>query len=372
LRAFDWESKGEGFGAILKAGGFDAVIGNPPYVDIIGIPPPQREYFSQNYSTFLYRSDILSVFFERAISLLRSEGKLGFITSNTYFSSASAVKLRAHMLAQLHIEWLVDIGGGVFPDAHVDTAIFVASKGPASVTHAVQLAACKSVEQFKALAEGKGGNAYAILQAEFGSRPESAFVIATTAGVEKLVERLRRSGARRLGAVLEFSRGYIAYDAHRGHSQRLIKARAFHAERKLTKDYKKELVGSDIGRYALTIASPLWIKFGDNLAAPRQPRFHTGPRIWIQRIRNPKLPQRLVCYYIDKHDELAASSGLTIARVIEPGYSALAFCGLLNSRLINWWYRQLYHDVNIKPADMESIPVPEPWRQIQPTLTTFV
>jgi hypothetical protein len=140
----------------------------------------------------------------------------------------------------------------------------------------------------------------------------------------------------------------------------------------LPRKFKKELVGSDIGRYLLDIKSEWWIEFGDNLAAPRDPRFHIGPRVWIQRIRNPKLIQRLVCFYTDAHNELGASSGLTIARSIDPEHSARALCGLLNSRLVNWWYRQMYHDVNIKPADMATIPLPKGWLSTQSQMERLV
>jgi adenine-specific DNA-methyltransferase len=175
-----------------------------------------------------------------------------------------------------------------------------------------------------------------------------------------------------IGDVFEFSRGYIAYDAHRGHSKETIANRVFHANDKSSNEYKKELVGSDIGRYLLNVKSKLWIRFGDNLAAPRHPRFHTGTRIWIQRIRNPKLTQRLVCFFTDNHDDLAASSGLTIGRSIDPAYSVCALCGLLNSPLINWFYRQLYHDVNIKPTDIKTIPIPLAWLAIQPRMIELV
>jgi hypothetical protein len=196
--------------------------------------------------------------------------------------------------------------------------------------------------------------------------------VATDLPTLRLLRKIDNSSDLTVGTHFEFSRGYIAYDAHRGHSQKMIRDRVFHAPRRMSKEYKKELVGSDIARYALTVESPLWIRFGDNLAAPRDQRFHTGPRVWVQRIRNPSLKQRLVYFYTDEHDELAASSGLTIVRSLEPGYSAAALCGLLNSSLVNWWYRQKFHDVNIKPADMGPIPVPKQWARQQSAMEKLV
>jgi hypothetical protein len=52
--------------------------------------------------------------------------------------------------------------------------------------------------------------------------------------------------------------------------------------------------------------------------------------------------------------------------------SCAAVCGLLNSRLINWWYRQLFNDVNIKPRDLVTIPIPPTWNDWQSTLDHLV
>jgi hypothetical protein len=229
INAFDWQHE---FRKVIRSGGFDAVIGNPPYIDIIGIPEEQREYFSRAYRTFLYRSDISGVFMERAIALLAAGGMIGFITSNTYLTSASASKLRRHMLETLSINQIIDMGGGVFTQANVDTAIFLATKGKAIPDHTIELAAAKSVEQLKPLVSGEKLTTYRVPQTEFGADPESGFVIASNGGVGVLVNRITNSATKRVGDVFEFSRGYIAYDAHRGHLKSMIANRVFHANRK--------------------------------------------------------------------------------------------------------------------------------------------
>lgn len=354
INPFNWRN---GFKEVFAKGGFDVVLGNPPYIDIIGIPLDQRKYFQKTYDTFLYRSDILSVFFHKVIDLLRESGCIGFITSNTYFSSSSANKLRSLMAKSLHIEGIVDLGGGVFSQANVDTAIFLGNKRSPQPNDIVYLAVCKKIDDFKHIISKNAEFSYTLPQSQFALLDGSSWTISSGAITDKLVTKINLSPIL-LDSSVEFSRGYIAYDAHRGHSQQMIENRIFHSPTQLTSKYKKELLGSDIGRYSLGVKSDLWIEFGKNLAAPRDERFHIGQRIWIQRIRNPKLPQRLVCFYTDRHEDLAASSGLTIARKIGGEWDLRAICGLLNSRLINWWFRQLFHDVNIKPADMARIPLP--------------
>ena len=369
INPFDW---GAEFFSIVKEGGFSCLIGNPPYIDIIGIPPAQREYFGRHYSTFLYRSDILGVFFERAISLLRPNGRIGFITSNTYLTSASASKLRVHMLEQLCIEKIINIGGGVFSKANVDTAVFSAVKINAPAKHYIELYSCRSIGHFKSLSEEKEKNTYSVLQSSLHMNSNACFIIVSGVDINNLIGKIKSLKSIHVGQKYEISRGYIAYDAYRGHSPEMISKRIYHSNHKHNNTYKKELLGSDIGRYYLEIKSKNWIQFGDNLAAPRNPRFHSGPRIWIQRIRNPKLKQRLVCYYTDKDESLAASSGLSIAKSLSSDYSSCALCGLLNSRFVNWWYRQNFHEVNIKPVDIALIPLPPNWLVKQPVISDLV
>lgn len=348
------------------------MIGNPPYIDIIGIPPAQRDYFGKRYKTFLYRSDILSVFFERAVELLKNKGRIGFITSNTYLTSTSASKLRPFLLRNLCIEKIINIGGGVFSKANVDTAILCALKDKIQSKHRVSMLSCQSVGSFVDYAKGKDKKAYSILQEELSQKATTGLVVMSGIEVNNIISRLGREKTVKVGEAFEISRGYIAYDAHRGHSSEMINKKVYHADRKLDNRYKKELLGSDIGRYFLRIKSKKWILFGSNLAAPRHTRFHTGPRIWIQRIRNPKLKQRLVCYFTDLMEDLAASSGLSIVRSINPDYSCRALCGLLNSRFINWWYSQNFHEVNIKPTDIATIPLPPNWLVTQHEISEAV
>jgi len=353
-------------------GGFDAVIGNPPYIDIIGIPKIQREYFSEHYNTFAYRSDILCVFFHRGIDLLTCSGYVGYITSNVYMTSSSSERLRRHILERVSMDVLIDIGGGVFSQANVDTAIFIGRRESPSDSHEVAVAACGSTERLKdALSGGRTGG-YGMLQQHFAIRPAATLEISSSAAGHDIIARIHAERSSVAGDWLEFSRGYTAYDAHRGHTKEMIRKRVFHADTRQSNKHRKELVGSDIGRYLLNVRSPLWVEFGDNLAAPRHERFHGGPRVWIQRIRNPKLKQRLVCYFTAGDDDLAASGGLTIGRATQPGADVAAFCGLMNSRLINWWFRQHFNDVNIKPRDLVKIPLPASWAEAQSRLADDV
>jgi type I restriction-modification system DNA methylase subunit len=99
VNCFDWYSRETGFGSIInKERGFDAIIGNPPYIRIQTMKewaPKEIEYFSHKYKTAESGNyDIYVVFVEKAIQLLDHNGLFGFILPNKFFQAEYGKTLR--------------------------------------------------------------------------------------------------------------------------------------------------------------------------------------------------------------------------------------------------------------------------------------
>jgi adenine-specific DNA-methyltransferase len=85
INCFDWES---GFGEIFKNGGFDIVIGNPPYVRIQVIDKTQTDYFKQYYKGAAYGSyDLYILFIERSLKFINANGLYGMILPHKFFQA---------------------------------------------------------------------------------------------------------------------------------------------------------------------------------------------------------------------------------------------------------------------------------------------
>jgi type I restriction-modification system DNA methylase subunit len=125
-KAFKWE---EEFPQIFNDGGFDVVIGNPPYV--LCQPSNTNEIILNYYKLYevaSYKIDLFHLFFEKSINILSSNGKLGFITPNTYLNNKHIKPLRSFILYHTSINTVLNYKDEVFVDAGVDVATIVLTK----------------------------------------------------------------------------------------------------------------------------------------------------------------------------------------------------------------------------------------------------
>jgi len=108
-----------------QKGGFDVVIGNPPYfnIDTFGAKSPIQEYLKRKYSVYMDKSDILFYFFERS-RYLSTKGIVAFITSNAYLSAAKAKLLRRFFVDRNLVRKVANFEEYmVFKEASITTAI---------------------------------------------------------------------------------------------------------------------------------------------------------------------------------------------------------------------------------------------------------
>ena len=103
-KAFDWQKE---FPQVFEKGGFDVVIGNPPYVRAEIIPNQDIDYYRNNYKVFTPVGDLFSYFYEKGMNVLKSDGLFGFI-SNTFDKTTAGKSLRQFIQDNISIEKYVD------------------------------------------------------------------------------------------------------------------------------------------------------------------------------------------------------------------------------------------------------------------------
>src|SRR2546422_2136342 len=109
--------------------GFDAVVGNPPYVRIQSLPRDEVPFFNLVYQTAFQNYDLYILFVERGLELLNATGHFGFILPNKVFQADYAEKLRQMLLDPPRIVRILDFGDfQVFPDATTYTCLLFLSR----------------------------------------------------------------------------------------------------------------------------------------------------------------------------------------------------------------------------------------------------
>ena len=128
INVFDWNAE---FPEIMGAGGFDAVIGNPPYVLLQDEfrDDSQLRYFRSRYAVATYKIDTYHLFMEKAIRLTASGGYCSMITPANFLTNNNLVHLRRLMLELASVEHIMVVDGGVFAGISVDNAVFVVRGG---------------------------------------------------------------------------------------------------------------------------------------------------------------------------------------------------------------------------------------------------
>ncbi|MBP9819112.1 N-6 DNA methylase [Candidatus Woesebacteria bacterium] len=129
IRSFNWKTE---FQDVMREGGFDVIIGNPPYVNSKMIPKQERDFFWKKYPQYLQMDlDLYQIFFIKSIlELLKDNGWFGFITPNSYFTGKSFELLRKLLIDTTIITNIVDFPYRFFPfeNANTETAIIIFKK----------------------------------------------------------------------------------------------------------------------------------------------------------------------------------------------------------------------------------------------------
>jgi len=109
-------------------GGFDVVIGNPPYVQIQSMGAIANDLKNQGFKTFEKTGDLYCLFYELGTIILKEKGILGFITSNKWMRAKYGKSLRNYIIDNTQPIEIIDLGSGIFESATVDSNLIIFEK----------------------------------------------------------------------------------------------------------------------------------------------------------------------------------------------------------------------------------------------------
>jgi len=256
------------FPEIMSNGGFDAIVGNPPYGMISD--EKIKNYCSKKFETAEGRIDTFEIFIERAIKLLYKNGYLGFIIPNNFMSNLYSRKLRRFLLDKISIYQINNFGMNVFSDPTIHTCILL-------ITNRINSENLVSIRQQILHEDGlKGGFDYQIKQKELGKNEKNSIDIFFDATTKRILDKTNQK-SRKLGSLL-----YVRQCIKTGNDSNYVKK----SNTKLGYPWRKSLRGKSIDRY-VTFEIDLYIKYGTWLARNwKNKSFYETPKIAIRETGN--------------------------------------------------------------------------------------
>ena len=349
-KAFNWN---EEFKDIINKGGFDVVVGNPPYgVDFSNEEKGILKTIDKDVPDF----EIYYYFISHGANLLKSKGILSYIFPNTFLSNMYGKNYREKILKNNNILSILDLSDdNTFVDASVRTCVFT-----------FKTQSDTNNTKFETLiGQAHDTKIITISHEELEKQSEnwmSLFHLSPQA--KTLVEKLQK--ITQLRNFFDVSQGYIPYRrsdlikkyGNRGDS--IVDNREWHSTEKLTTDYKPELQGKQLMWYYNEKEVKSYIKYGKHVASYVDPVFFESPRISFREIISTKI---LATYMTEP---FYTNPSIINAIQKENGNQDLKYAlALVNSTLLSWYHsstspkakKGLFPKILVN--DVRNLPIPQ-------------
>ena len=338
-KAFKWD---EEFADIMSNGGFDVIVGNPPYVDIKRLDPKIVKYLFSSYTTVENRMNLYSTFVERALNLLKNGGYFGFIIPNSILYNESYQKIRTLLLNQTILTKIIRLPDDVFDGVKIETIILIYKKSKErSKSKECEVYLYPRDAKINSINEDNCPNIIQYNQNDWQFENHNINISANKMS-KTILEKIEESSTKSLIDICDFSLGLTPYDKYKGHSQQQINNRIFHSDTKKNETFKPLLSGENIIRYGIFWDKKEHISYGNWLGAPREKRFFTSPHIVVRQIISGK-PPRIYAGYTE--EELYNTQiGFNLVSKNENEFRIKYILALLNSKLMSYYHKEKYLD----------------------------
>jgi REP element-mobilizing transposase RayT len=325
--------------ACCPRGGFDAVIGNPPWGSML--KPDEKRYLDSSYVSRTGEAESHLFFLEKGQALLAEGGLLSFITPNTWLAVVNSREIRRLLLRGSAFLEVMELSKYIFEQAPDIVPVIVllqktqASVGPCVVKRAT----------FLRIHEGNFRTAFAVNNIDqnvWTDHLESAINIRATPVVRSLLAHCH-ARAVSLGSVAQ-----VLYGIKTGDNSKYL------SSAKTARHLKKALKTGELTRYSISWKG-LYLWWNDKLAGYRKSSVEV-PKIIVQYIRKLSLTRRIIAA-VDASGEFYPLNNYSYITVNEEPYSLLYLAGIINSSLVNYYYANTFIDYNIKPTYLSQLPI---------------
>jgi hypothetical protein len=336
VNVFDWQAE---FPEIFKAGGFDAVIGNPPWGCFFN--GNEKKYLSQNYVNKKGEAESQLYFIEKGFRCLNNNGLLGFITPNTWLAIANALETRNFLLSESFIYEIDQLSKYIFKGAPdiVPILIFLKHHSATDTFCIVKSASLNKVTEYNF---NEIFNINNIDPRIWLSDINKAINIRSTSEVLAIITKCNN----RTNNLKDIC--HVLYGIKTGDNEKYLSKS--HTDSHAVKALKT----GDVARYSINWKG-LYLWWCESLAGYRKSSLEVE-KIVIQYIRKISLPRRIVAG-LDIAGSYYPLNNYSYVTCKDNNYSLKYILGIINSSLINFYFANTFIDYNIKPIYLQQLPI---------------
>lgn len=333
------------FPKVFKKGGFDAVVGNPPYGQLINSYINEKYY---NHISIVSNSiDYYLTFILKAIKIVKADNPISFIVPTTWIYMNQFDSFKKYLADKTFINEIVYFKKSVFKDATVETLIFNLYNRKFLKTDQFNFKIIEGEpEQFIFDSE-------TILYRDLLTL--DSFVLSKK-NIHDLFIKIK-TNTLELKEIAIVVCGLTPYRLGKGNpiqTKHIVDGRIYDSKVKVNEEYKQYIMGRDFYRYSWIINDERFIKYGDCLAEPRYKAPFFENKIVVRQTAD-----KIIANY-DTNKYLSLKNVHNI-KIIDSNYNDLFVLGLLNSKLITWWYQKLIPEngrvfAEVKVVNLNKIP----------------
>ena len=335
-KAFNWH---EQFPKVFEKGGFDVVIGNPPYVRPHYLNEELKRYLWKSYLTYERKADLYVCFMETALKLVKSKGLTSFIVSDGWLRLDSFEKIRQFILQNANVLKIVDFTKDVFDSATVKTCIFVFQEG-VTENNIIQSAVIDDSVDLNNIAY------HSICQEALNVTYKNVFDLSIDETSTMLKDKMQ-SCSRPLGELFG-----LAFGLKTGDDGRFL---TFNPSS--SPDCKKLIRGADVNRWTIdfkgeyVIYQPKQMRQNKSTARPGTAERFEQPKVLVRDTGGG-----LMATYDDA--AYYAKDVIIIEHEKQSAIILKVLAALLNSRPLRWYYETTFPTLHVQRDELAALPIP--------------
>jgi len=351
VNPFDWAQGFPDAFSSKEAGGFDCVIGNPPYIRVRifkELYPGQAEHLEARYECAKHVWDVYLLFFERAVRFTKEGGSVSLIVPIQTLHQPNCESLRRYLLRNTHIRELADLSSvKVFEGAIVKNCIITADRMIATD----ELIGIRIPETAIALTSGE---VRTWPQSKVASNPGLSLKVELLSPTRELCDKLRgRSWLLEQLCYSTFGMRSCAKGKGQGGKDRLI---TLNSKAKNAKPY---LEGRDITRYGMSPTGRFIRYLPEEMYSPRSPELFESQKIVSQTMLSRARPVATFDdggFYVEQSLACIVPHGILTDRRPETDLPLKFILGVLNSGLERFYFESYVIDQSLGGGLIHATP----------------